>query len=74
MFDGTLAGPSSNEAGLPKSGVVNSVQQKPLEDVSIAYSLDDAQVADRCDTQYFEMVGNRGIYHMRWLRQAQPHK
>jgi arylsulfatase len=51
MFDGTLAGPSSNAAGLPEPVVVNSVQQKPLEGVSMAYSFDDAQAAGRCYTQ-----------------------
>jgi arylsulfatase len=53
-------------AGLPEPVVVNSVQQKPLEGVSMAYSFDDAQAADRRETQYFEMFGNRGIYHKGW--------
>jgi arylsulfatase len=53
-------------AGLPEPVVVNSVQQKPLEGVSMAYSFDDAQAADQHETQYFEMFGNRGIYHKGW--------
>ena len=33
---------------------------------SMAYSFDDAAAADRHETQYFEMFGNRGIYHQGW--------
>jgi arylsulfatase len=32
----------------------------------MAYSFDEAQAADRHQTQYFEIVGNRGIYHKGW--------
>ena len=53
-------------AGLPEPDVVNGVQQKPLEGVSMGYSFDDTQAADRHETQYFEMFGNRGIYHKGW--------
>jgi hypothetical protein len=34
--------------------------------VSMRYSFDDAFAAERHETQYFEMVGNRGIYHKGW--------
>ena len=53
-------------AGLPEPVFVNGVQQKPIEGVSLAYSFDDARAAGRHETQYFEMVGNRGIYHQGW--------
>ena len=53
-------------AGLPAPTFVNGVQQKPLEGVSMAYSFDDADAAERHETQYFEMFGNRGIYHKGW--------
>ena len=32
----------------------------------MAYSFDDADAAERHETQYFEMFGNRGIYHKGW--------
>ena len=32
----------------------------------MAYSFDEAGAADRHETQYFEMFGNRGIYHKGW--------
>jgi arylsulfatase len=53
-------------AGLPEPTFVNGVQQQPIEGVSMAYSFDDAGAADRHETQYFEMFGNRGIYHRGW--------
>jgi arylsulfatase A-like enzyme len=52
-------------AGLPEPIIVD-VQQKPIEGTSMAYSFDDATAADRHETQYFEMFGNRGIYHTGW--------
>jgi arylsulfatase A-like enzyme len=53
-------------AGLPAPTFVNGVQQTPLPGVSMAYSFDDAEADERHKTQYFEMFGNRGIYHKGW--------
>ncbi len=53
-------------AGLPEPAFVDGVQQKPLEGVSMLYSFNDAKAAERHETQYFEMLGNRGIYHKGW--------
>ena len=53
-------------AGLPEPVMVNGVQQKPYEGVSMSYSFDDVRAAERHKTQYFEIVGNRGIYHKGW--------
>ena len=53
-------------AGLPEPQFVHGVAQKPLEGVSMAYSFNDATAHDRHETQYFEMFGNRGIYHKGW--------
>ena len=53
-------------AGLPQPVFVNGVQQKPIEGVSMAYSFNDAKAAEQHETQYFEMIGNRGIYHKGW--------
>jgi arylsulfatase A-like enzyme len=53
-------------AGLPEPMYVNGVQQHPIEGVSMAYSLNDGKAAERHETQYFEMFGNRGIYHKGW--------
>src|ERR1700752_2223955 len=53
-------------AGLPEPVSVNGVHQRPIEGVSMLYSFDDANAAERRETQYFEMFGNRGIYHKGW--------
>jgi arylsulfatase len=53
-------------AGLPHPTIVNSVQQAPLEGVSMAYAFNEGKAAERHETQYFEMFCNRGIYHKGW--------
>ncbi len=53
-------------AQLPEPYMVNSVAQVPMQGVSMLYSFDDAAAAERHETQYFEMFGNRGIYHKGW--------
>jgi len=53
-------------AGIPEPTYVNGVQQHPIEGVSMLYAFNDGEAAERHDTQYFEMFGNRGIYHKGW--------
>jgi arylsulfatase A-like enzyme len=53
-------------AGLPEPTIVNSVQQVPMEGVSMAYSFDNGKAAEQHELQYFEMFCNRGIYHKGW--------
>ncbi|MET3581318.1 arylsulfatase [Mesorhizobium robiniae] len=53
-------------AGLPQPQAVDGVAQMPIEGVSMLYSFNDAKAAERHETQYFEMFGNRGIYHKGW--------
>ena len=60
-------GPTILEAArIPEPTFVHGVQQHPIEGTSMAYSFDDANGADRHETQYFEMFVNRGIYHKGW--------
>ena len=53
-------------AGLPEPLAVEGIQQEPIHGVSMLYSFNDAKAAERHETQYFEMFGNRGIYHKGW--------
>ncbi len=53
-------------AGLPEPTFVHGIQQMPLHGVSMRYCFDDAEAPDRHETQYFEIVCNRGIYHKGW--------
>jgi arylsulfatase A-like enzyme len=57
-------------AKLPEPKRVNGVDQYPMDGVSLLYSADDAKAADRRTTQYFEMFGNRAIYHDGWVAAA----
>ena len=54
-------------AHLPEPKIVNGTPQAPIEGVSMAYTFDDAKAKDRHTTQYFEIFGNRALYHDGWL-------
>jgi arylsulfatase A-like enzyme len=60
--------------GIPAPVMVNGVAQKPIEGVSMAYTFDkaNANAPSTRSTQYFEMVGNRAIYHDGWLAATTP--
>jgi arylsulfatase A-like enzyme len=53
-------------ARVPMRDELNGVAQSPLEGTSFAYTFDDPTAGERHLTQYFEMCGNRGIYHEGW--------
>jgi arylsulfatase A-like enzyme len=53
-------------AGLPEPTVINSITQAPLEGVSMLPTLRDGDAPEHHDVQYFEILGNRGIYHKGW--------
>ena len=53
-------------AHLPEPTMVNGFEQQPLHGVSMAYLFDDAKAPDRRESQYFEMLCNRGMYHKGW--------
>jgi arylsulfatase A-like enzyme len=52
--------------GVEAPKFVNTVQQAPIEGFSMKYSFDDADAPTTHRTQYFEMLGNRGLYHDGW--------
>jgi arylsulfatase A-like enzyme len=54
-------------AGLPEPKAVDGTPQTPIEGVSLLYTFDDAAAKTRHTTQYFEIFGNRSIYHDGWL-------
>ena len=53
-------------ANIPAPTMVNSIQQAPLEGVSMMSTLRDGGADETHTVQYFEMFGNRGIYHKGW--------
>jgi arylsulfatase len=54
-------------AGLPEPTMVNGAKQAPIQGVSMLYALRDPKAKSRHTTQYFEIAGNRAIYHDGWL-------
>ena len=54
-------------AGLPFPKSVNGTEQTPFSGVSFLYSFDNAKAPSQHTTQYFEMFGNRAIYHDGWV-------
>jgi arylsulfatase A-like enzyme len=60
--------------GLPAPVQVNGIGQHPIEGVSMAYTWDKANASTPTHhkTQYFEMFGNRGIYHEGWYACTTP--
>ncbi|MCA9146880.1 MAG: arylsulfatase, partial [Planctomycetales bacterium] len=56
--------------GVKFPATFSGVAQKPIEGVSMMYTFDDATANDRRTTQYFEMLGNQGIYHDGWMASA----
>lgn len=53
--------------GVPAPRLVNGIEQDPIEGISFAYAFGDAKAPERHTTQYFEMFGNRAIYHEGWF-------
>jgi len=53
-------------ADLPEPKVVNGTEQIPMEGKSLLASFSDPKAAAR-GTQYFEIAGNRAVYHEGWL-------
>ncbi len=60
--------------GIAMPETLNGIKQRPMDGVSMAYTWDKtgANAAPRRTTQYFEMLGNRAIYHEGWLAATSP--
>jgi arylsulfatase A-like enzyme len=60
--------------GIQAPTTVNGIAQKPIEGVSMAYTFDSANATapSKRDTQYFEMFGNRALYHDGWIAATVP--
>jgi arylsulfatase A-like enzyme len=64
----TDIGPTILEAaGIPQPKTVNGLEQWPIEGASFVYSFNDAKAPGHHETQYFEIFGNRGVYHNGWF-------
>jgi len=53
--------------GVEMPDTYNGVEQTPLPGVSMAYTFDaEPDAPSRKETQYYEMLGSRGIWHKGW--------
>ena len=53
-------------AGIDAPVELAGVAQQPVEGVSFAHTFEDADAPSRRDTQYYEMLGCRALYHRGW--------
>jgi len=60
-------------AGVRQAVQVNGVDQMPFDGMSMAGSIADGSVGTPHHTQYFEMYGNRAIWHEGW-KAVVPHR
>ncbi len=60
--------------GIPLPDTVDGIKQRPMDGVSMAYTWNKANASapTRHTTQYFEMLGNRAIYHDGWIAATTP--
>jgi arylsulfatase len=61
-------------AGLRMPDIVNGIPQKPVDGISMMYTFDKANASAPSvrKTQYFEMLGMRGLYHEEWMASTTP--
>lgn len=60
-------------AHIPQPVQVNGIKQHPMEGISMLYTFNDPKAKGRHTTQYFEIFGNRAIYHDGWIAGAEHH-
>lgn len=56
--------------GIAHPEVVNGIPQDPIDGVSLAYAIDDADAEGQRRAQYFEIMGSRSIYADGWMASA----
>jgi len=56
--------------GITTPTEVNGVKQQEIEGTSLVYTFDHPEATSHHTTQYFEMFGNRAIYHEGWIAAA----
>lgn len=59
-------------AGIAQPDSVNGVKQQAVDGISFRYAFAAPEAPERHRTQYFEMMGNHGIYHDGWMASTTP--
>jgi arylsulfatase A-like enzyme len=55
-----------NILGIEPPAAIKGVTQSPIQGKSFAHTLTEPEAASKHETQYYEMLGNRAIYHRGW--------
>jgi arylsulfatase A-like enzyme len=53
--------------GIHPPKIVDGFEQDPIDGVSFAYTFDSPDAPEQKKTQYFEIMGSRGIYNEGWM-------
>ena len=53
--------------GIQPPSVVDGHEQDPIDGTSFVYTFDSPAAAEQKTTQYFDIMGSRGIYHEGWM-------
>jgi arylsulfatase len=56
--------------GIAAPAQIDGIAQKSMDGTSLLYTIPDDKAAERHTTQYFEVFGNRAIYHHGWMASA----
>ncbi len=59
-------------AGIEAPATVDGIEQQRIDGVSMTYTFDAGDAPSQRHTQYYEVNGNRGIYHDGWLANTTP--
>jgi arylsulfatase len=66
-------GPTVLEAaGIPEPKTVDGIEQEPMDGTSFVYTFEDPSAPERHTSQYFEMLGSRGMYKEGWWAASRP--
>lgn len=60
--------------GIPQPNMVDGIAQRPMDGVSMAYTFpaENSNLPSTHKTQYFEILGNRALYHDGWIASTTP--
>ena len=56
--------------GIEAPELVDGVSQAPMDGISMEYTFDSPDAKSRKGPQYFEVMGDRGVYHENWFAAA----
>ena len=59
-------------SNIPEPETINGFKQVPMNGTSLLYTFNNPDAPETHTTQYFEIIGNQGIYHHGWMANTTP--